>query len=1806
MKKNVLRKERETKNGSFSSLGLVQAVTLLLFFLLFSENSAAQCTPPGNEASYGTNSWIGYVYATVSNVSPPSDAFTATYRGYITKTESFDYDLGSGAISGGNLCGTYSDRFAVRYRMRKTLTAGYYTFTVGGDDGYRLSVDGGSTYIINNWGDHSYTSSTQTVYLSGTTYFVLDYYEQGGLSRLSFAYTSCTSSSTAPTSISGSTNLCSTSGGTSLAAVGGTHASGATYQWGTGSVVGNNIISGQTNSTYYVNPSTTTTYWVRRVDASPCNIPTEGVTLTVDVATRSTQPTTMTGGGTVCSGSPVTLTVSGGTHGTNAVYEWGVGYSGGVNIIPGETGSSITIYPTVTSGYWVRRVDSSPCNYATGQINTTVTVTGTSTAPTSISGASELCSGSGTNLTAVGGTTGTNGRFQWGTGSVIGSNIISGQTNSTYYVNPTTTTTYWVRRVDSSPCTSTTDGVTHTITVITPSTIVSSISGGGTVCSGSEVTLTANGGTLGTNSEYQWGTGNSAGSNILVGETEQSITVNPTATTTYWVRRIDTETCLSTTGQRTTTVTIAAVSTAPTTVSGTATICAGNSTTLTASGGTLVAGGSYQWGTGSEVGENILSTQTSSSFVVSPTETTTYWVRRIDNPCTNITAGKTYTVTVATRSTAPTSITSSTTTVCSGTAIALTAEGGTHAATANYQWGTGSVIGSNVISGQTNSTYTPSPTATTTYWVRRVDVSPCAGYTTGVTLTITVATNSIASSNITGNYTICAGDSTTLTSSGGTLTAGSSYQWGTGSVVGENIIDGENAISITVSPSTTTVYWLRKINPAVCGGYTAGITRTVVVSIPSTAPTGITSSNSITCAGQQTTLTAIGGVLSSGASYQWGTGSVIGSNIISGQTSVSINVAPTATTTYWVRIKNTNACSTYTDGVTKTVTIDAPPGNPATFGNNVWNAYGYSTGDITLATAVYAGYYTVSTLGIDTQTGTNSWANTTSPSNAAGWMGCTVPNDNFTFVAKRKGFPCGNYNLIMQNWDDASQLYLNGTLIWSNGTWNGGGNSNLLVGNYALDASSEIEVRFRENNGLANINLDIVNTTVTTTAPTSITGNTTSCAGSTVTLTANGGVLGTNGTYEWGTGTTVGSNKINGQSNATLTVAPTTTTTYWVRRKQTLCSVDSFTAGVTFQIVVSQPTIAGSITTTVTTICKNSTPKPIILSGNTGTVVKWQSADNAGFTVNVIDYTTSNTTLTSEQIGSIATTKYFRAVIKNGVCTTEYSNTIQITVPTTITYNGTWSGTPNENTPVVISSNLTLTSDITACSCEVTNNAVLTVPADRTLTIKENITTIAPSTIIVEDKGSLVQINDAAVNTGVVTVKRRTTPLKQFDYTYWSSPLAGQVLSTTSSPSIYYMFNPSINNWENKSASTVMTAGQGYISRAPSNLNYSTPQTVLATFNGALNNGVINAPIIKGAGTFNLIGNPYPSAIDIDLFLLDLQNQNVVNGTIYLWTHNTAIANTVPGNTAIFNYTRDDYAKYNITGGVKTASSAVSGGVTPNGKIASGQGFFIEANTNAANGTYAVQFNNSMRIAGNNNQFFRTSVAAATPSSVIEKNRVWVKLTNATGAYDEMLLGYISGATNDFDNLYDGKTFPAGNVVSIYSRLDNLNLAIQGRALPFNASEIIPLGYNSTIAGDFSIAIENLDGFFENQNVYLFDKSNQTYHDLKQNPFTFTSAIGTFNDRFELRFANQTLGIETPDTIAFSIIKNESHITIQSEQELIQSVTVFDITGKMLYTEKEINRTVFNTKDFNLAPQVLIVKVTFEEGITETKKLLFH
>ena len=143
--------------------------------------------------------------------------------------------------------------------------------------------------------------------------------------------------------------------------------------------------------------------------------------------------------------------------------------------------------------------------------------------------------------------------------------------------------------------------------------------------------------------------------------------------------------------------------------------------------------------------------------------------------------------------------------------------------------------------------------------------------------------------------------------------------------------------------------------------------------------------------------------------------------------------------------------------------------------------------------------------------------------------------------------------------------------------------------------------------------------------------------------------------------------------------------------------------------------------------------------------------------------------------------------------------------------------------------------------------------------------------------------------------------------------------------------------------------------------------------------------------------------------------------------------------------------------------------------------------------------------------------------------------------------------------------------------------------------------------GDATNAVSNVTKFFkwlENQDVYIEDLQLNIFHNLKLNPYHFNSAVGNFENRFVLKFNNETLG---NNDFAFDNVKvytNES-INIIAPNQVIKSIRVHDLLGRVLGTFNNVNSDSFVSKNIAKTQSPLLVEVTLENGVNKTYKVIF-
>ncbi|UKN03262.1 gliding motility-associated C-terminal domain-containing protein [Paracrocinitomix mangrovi] len=644
------------------------------------------------------------------------------------------------------------------------------------------------------------------------------------------------SSATAPSSISGTTTVCSGSS-TILTQVGGSLGTGDNYYWYSGSCGGTPVGTGPSVS---VSPTSNTTYYVRV--EGPCGI-TSCVSTSVTVNSNSTAATGINAtNNPICSGSSTTLSVSGGSLGTGANWQWYSGSCGGTSV---GSGTSVAVSPTTTTTYYVRAEGT--CNTTSCQ-SITINVNSNSTAPTSINASqSTICEGSSTNLTVSGGSLGTGANWEWYSGSCGGTSVGSGNSVS---VSPTSTTTYYVR-AEGTCNTTTCVSVTVTVNAIPSASITSSSAA---ICEGATLNLT------GTPAGGTWSVTSGPGTiatDVLTATGAGTINLEYAVTQS------------GCTGTDTQSITVNASSDGSWTSPGT--VCEGGGTIDL---NTLITGDTG----GSWSGTGVTGTTFDPSGLTGSTVSITY---DVGSTCpASVSQDITVESSVTATWTQPSALCESDVPLDLTTLI------------------TGSTGGNWSGTGVSGNTFDPSGLSGMISVTYSVGSGSCSDMLTQDIEVLTAPTVPTFEAN---DSTVCAGTTVTLTGSGGGAAAYNVYDAATGgNLLGSSPLD--------VTPGTTTTYYL--ISEGANGCANIGGAQALTINVNALPSLAVSADENI-CAGESVTLTATGS-----GTLLWSTTA----------TTNSIDVSPTATTTYTVDLTDGNGCTTsgsITVNVQSSSTVDA-------------------------------------------------------------------------------------------------------------------------------------------------------------------------------------------------------------------------------------------------------------------------------------------------------------------------------------------------------------------------------------------------------------------------------------------------------------------------------------------------------------------------------------------------------------------------------------------------------------------------------------------------------------------------------------------------------------------------------------------------------------------------------------------------------------------------------------------------------------------------------------------------------------------
>lgn len=314
----------------------------------------------------------------------------------------------------------------------------------------------------------------------------------------------------------------------------------------------------------------------------------------------------------------------------------------------------------------------------------------------------------------------------------------------------------------------------------------------------------------------------------------------------------------------------------------------------------------------------------------------------------------------------------------------------------------------------------------------------------------------------------------------------------------------------------------------------------------------------------------------------------------------------------------------------------------------------------------------------------------------------------------------------------------------------------------------------------------------------------------------------------------------------------------------------------------------------------------------------------------------------------------------------------------------------------------------------------------------------------------------------------------------------------------------------------------------------------------------------KGEG-WNLVGNPYPSAIDWD----ECSKTNI--------------------NAALYAYDGDlgQYRSWNGTTGNLT------GGIIPIGNA-----FFIKAASDAS-----LTIPNSARLHTSTN-FYKNS------NNV--KDLLILKV-EGNGFLDETYILFNNIATSGFDTQYDAyKMFGIEEAPQLFTRTGDTKFSIN--VLPYTSDEIIiPLDLKVSVNTNYKISvIENT--FWETVSIYLKDLlTGETYNLRTYNEVVFEHSPANAAERF-LLLINGATSIDEPENISenIAVFSFDNKIFIQSDNSEKLNVSVFNMLGQhissfsgMIDQNNSIEMTLNEKTGF------YIVRVKSNKGII-TKKVFIN
>ncbi len=806
-----------------------------------------------------------------------------------------------------------------------------------------------------------------------------------------------------------------------------------------------------------------------------------------------------------------------------------------------------------------------------------------------ISGGDTVCSGTNTTNLTLSGHSGTILRWESSTTSNFSSITTIANTTTSYSASNISQTTYYRAVVKRGSCP---EAYSSTgIVLIDPNTAVGgSITGGGTYCTSAASLLITLNGYTGTIVKWQ-AASDAAFTNILfdINVTTPTLSVGRPLPFTRYYRAVVIGSACSAVNSAVTEIIIVDQTVAGTT-SGGITYCSNtNNTNIILSGHT---GSVLRWESSANSNFIPKSTiaNTTSTLPISNLTITTYYRAVVRSGTCDSLFSSSSLITILTAPSVGNILGSDT--LCSSvnpnsTVLILSSFSGT---IAKWQSSTSSTFANNVTDiVNTTNTYTATNITTTTYYRAIVTNGFCVPDTSNIGVVFiyptTVGGAVFGNNPFNPNVIVCTGiNSSTLVLTGYT---GSIIRWQ--SCLNSNfigaIVNIANTTSTYVATNLTTTTYYRAIVKS--GECDSAISAVRVITVNPISDGGILGSDTV-CTGTNATTLRLTNYVGSIVKWESSTVSNFSSNVTTiTNTTDSLLITNLSTTTYYRVIVKSGVCSADTSSIAHILVNATPLGGTLSGGGHFCPTVAFPV------------------LFLTGQVGT-----------ILRWERSTVSNfsSNITVI----NFTSTNYSTTILT---PSTFYYRAVI----------GNGVCPIVYSTIDT----------------ITIDSTSVGGTISGSTSVCSTTNS---TTLTLTGYTGAI-----VKWQSSTSATfSNAVTDIVNTTIsyTAINVTVTTYYraVLKSGTCASVNSSMAS----IQLLAPSVGGTISGPLG-FCKLVNSSTLTLSSHVGTIIEWQSSTTSNFSSNITSIP-SSANLTSLTISNLSTTTYYRVLIQNGTCASVFSS----------------------------------------------------------------------------------------------------------------------------------------------------------------------------------------------------------------------------------------------------------------------------------------------------------------------------------------------------------------------------------------------------------------------------------------------------------------------------------------------------------------------------------------------------------------------